>query len=137
MILALYVAAPGLLTLGTALAVHGMLGARRATSLGRVAAVSLGAQAVVAGGAIATILYALDRPAAERCSGGDGASGIAAIVMILAAATLGGIVLAAAMADRKRERAVLVWHLIAIPTALLVPYIAGFALTILAFSCLS
>jgi hypothetical protein len=126
-----------LLVIGVGLAVRSSIGARRETSLGRVAALALGAEALVVGVVIVLTAVWLDQPAEDRCGARDGGFGTALITLILAAAAIGGFVLGAALADRKRQGGALVWHLLAIPSALVLPYVAGFTLMIAAFSCLS
>ena len=132
-----YLLLPGLLTLGVGLAIQSMLGARAATSLGRVGAVALGAQALVVSAVIAVALAWLDQPVEDRCGGTSDGYGRVVIAVIFGTAAIGGVVFAAAIADRRRQAATLVWHLLAIPLAMVLPYLAGFAAVVVAFSCLS
>jgi hypothetical protein len=132
-----YLFLPGLLTVAIGLAVHSMLGARTATSLGRIGALALGAQTLVVASVVAIALAWLDQPVEDRCGGTSDGYGRLVLAAIFGAAAIGGVVFASAIADRRRQSATLVWHVVAIPLAVLLPYVAGFAAVVVAFSCLS
>ena len=60
-----------------------------------------------------------------------------AVALIFATATAGGLVLATAIADGRKQRGVLVWHVLAVPVAVALPYAVGFAYLLWGLSCTS
>ena len=60
-----------------------------------------------------------------------------ALGLLLGVAVVGGIVVAAAIADARRQHGVHPWHVLLVPLAVALPYVLGFVLLIWAVSCLS
>jgi hypothetical protein len=131
-----YLLVPLILTIGVALGIQSQFAARRTTSFGRVGAISLGAQALAATFVIAAAVIWLERPVEDRCGRDDG-YGYLLLFGIFATAIFGGVVLAAVIADYRKQGGLVVWHLPAAPLGVVLPYVAGFAVFIVSFSCLS
>lgn len=134
--MAIYYLLPLFLTVGIALAINPLLLARRDTSLGRLGAIAVGIQVAFAGAAVGVTWLWITRPVEERC--GDGQfDGYVALAVLYGTAILGGLVMATVVADFRRQRGLLLWHLLVSPVAIALPYAVGFALLFWALSCTS
>lgn len=127
---------PLLLTLGVGAATQGVLTMTPRPSMGRSGAALLGAQLLVVGGAVGLALADLAQPREERCPI-DGGTWVLAIALLLGAAVVGGLLLATVIADGRKHSGVLVWHLLAAPLAVVLPYVSGFAYLYWGLSCTS
>ena len=134
---ALYVAVPLLLTLATVAVAYAVLRGRVRPALRDVGVGSFVVQ--LAAAAIGICLAALDvnRPAEVRCHRDNDLLGVIALALLLGVAVVGGVVVAAAIADARRQHGVRLWHVVLAPVAVVLPYVVGFALLIWAVSCLS
>ena len=131
-----YLLLPLLLTLGIAFATQWSIGARSTRSLGRVAAVVDAVQVLLTSLTVGVALVALDQPREQRCPVSEFEFS-AAIALLFATAIAGGVLLATVIADARRQRGVLVWHLLAAPAAVLLPYVVLSALFYWALTCTS
>jgi hypothetical protein len=86
--------------------------------------------------AIYLTIAALGEPVESRCPISDG-EWLIGIVLMFGTAAIGGLVLATVVADWRRQRGVLVWHLLATPAAILLPYVVGCALVYWGLACTS
>jgi hypothetical protein len=115
-----YVLLPLLLVLGIALATQGPVGMGRWGSLGRGAAIVAAVEVLLVGITLALVLVSLDQPREQRCPL-EGAEWRTAIVLFFATPIVGGVPLATVIADARRQRGALVWHLLAAPAAVVLP----------------
>ena len=136
MSLGVYLSLPFFLTLGIALAIQSMLVAHTETSLGRVGAVSMAGQTAAVALAIYLAVVALGEPREERCPISDG-QWLTGIVLLFGTAGIGGVVLATVVADWRRQHGALVWHLLAAPLAIVLPYVVVVALMYWGLTCMS
>jgi hypothetical protein len=109
--------------------------ARRKPTPGRIGAVFIAAEVTATAVAIAVIVLAIDQPSDERCESGGNPLVTSALALIFAVATIGGVVLAAVIADARRHGGTLVWHMLAAPTALVLPYVVAAALLFFLLTC--
>jgi hypothetical protein len=133
---ALYVSVPLLLTLGTAAVAYAVIRGRMRPALRDI---GVGAFVVqLAAGAIGICLAAFDvnRPVEVRCHRDNDLLGVIALALLLGIAVVGGVVVAAAVADARRQHGVRPWHALGL-VAVALPYVVGFVLLIWAVSCLS
>ena len=132
----LYVLLPLLLTLGIAFVTQWSIGASGARSLGRAAVAAGAVQVLLVSLMLALALLALARPPEERCPLSE-LEWLGAIALLFATAIVGGFLLATVIADARRQRGALVWHVLAVPAAIVLPYVAGFAYLYWGLSCTS
>ena len=132
----IYVLLPLLLTVGIAFATQWSLGARSTVSLGRVALIAAAAQLLLTALTVGLVLVSLDQLRDERCPLGE-LEVSSARVLLFATAIAGGVVLASVIADGRRQRGVLVWHLLASPAAVVLSYVVLSALFYWGLTCTS
>lgn len=132
----LYLLFPLLVTLAIAAATQGLLAVDPDSSLGRTGGAFLGAQVLVVGVTVALALAELSQSREQRCPIEAG-TWLLAIVLLVASAVGGGLVLATVIADARKHGGMLVWHLLAAPAAVLLPYVAGFAYLYWGLTCTS
>jgi hypothetical protein len=134
---ALYVSVPLLLTLGTAAVAYALLRGRERPALRDVGVGSFVVQLAAAAIGICLAAFDTNQAVEVRCHRDNDVLGVIALALLLGVAVVGGIVVAAAIADARRRRSVDPWHVLLVPLAVALPYVLGFALLIWAFSCLS
>jgi hypothetical protein len=134
---AFYVSAPLLLTLGTAAVAYAVIRGRVRPTLRDVGVGSFVVQLAAAAVAICLAAFDVNRPVEVRCHRDNDVLGVIALALLLGVAVVGGVVVAAAVADARRQRGVRLWRVLLTPAAVTVPYVVGFALLIWAVSCLS
>lgn len=132
-----YVLLPLLLTAGVALATNSPLRAQEDWSLGRIGSVLLCIQIALAAAVVAVVVESIRDPRDERCGGASDDLGVAVLALIVLVAIVGGFVAATVVADARRQRGILVWHLLAAPAAAVVPYLVAPVFFFWALSCTS